>query len=150
MKFNGIFSALLLGTLFFTSSVFAQDQEVMKLTGAAYEEDAISRYQAYDVFRADDGEPQVGIVFAPSQPLRNFRVLALTFKDANDSGIFFDEKEIYRAEELSVSRPLLVRLTFMGDIPNYGISYEGSDGKVHKFTVGESGMDGSLVLSPFN
>ena len=88
--------------------------------------------------------------FAPKEPLKNFRVLGLTFKDADDNGqVYFDEKEIWRAAELSSAKPLLVRLTFIGSIPNYGISFEDAAGKIRKFTISESGMDGSLVLAPF-
>lgn len=146
MKFGGLFLSLILGS--FISVASAQDTDVMKIAGAAYEQDAISMYQSYDVFSADDGETQVGVVFAPPAPLRNFRILSITFKDANDDGIFFDEKEIYRADELSAKKPLLVRMSFYGDIPNYGFSYEDKDGKVLKYAIGESGMDGSLELVP--
>jgi hypothetical protein len=147
MKFGSMFLSLVLGT--FISVASAQETDAVKLAGAAYEQDAIGRYESYDVFSADDGETQVGVVFALPAPLKNFRILSITFRDANDDGIFFDEKEIYRVDELSAKKPLLVRMSFYGDIPSYGLSYEDKDGKVQKYAIGESGMDGSLELVPF-
>lgn len=148
MKILSLFFAGLLGITAFAAS--AGDFDALTKTGAVYEAEAKGKYQSYEVFTADNGEPQVGIYFAPKEPLKNFRVLGLTFKDADDNGqVYFDEKEIWRAAELSSAKPLLVRLTFIGSIPNYGISFEDAAGKIRKFTISESGMDGSLVLAPF-
>ena len=58
-------------------------------------------------------------------------------------------EEIYSAGDVSAEKPLLVKLTFIGSIPNYGISYEDNSGAVKKFTISQSGFDGSLELTPF-
>ena len=148
MKILSLFFAGFMGIMAFAAS--AGDFDALSQTGAVYEAEAKGKYQSYEVFTADNGEPQVGIYFAPKEPLRNFRVLSLTFRDADDNGaVYFDEKEIYRAAELNNAKPLLVRLTFIGSIPNYGISFEDAAGNVRKFTISESGMDGSLYLFPF-
>ena len=97
---------------------------------------------------ADKNEYQTSILFSPPAVLKNFKVLLLTFKDYTDAGAIFDQEEIYSAGDVSAEKPLLVKLTFIGSIPNYGISYEDNSGAVKKFTISQSGFDGSLELTP--
>ena len=98
---------------------------------------------------SSENEYQTSILFSPPAVLKNFKVLSLTFKDYTDAGAIFDQEEIYSAGDVSAEKPLLVKLTFIGSIPNYGISYEDNSGAVKKFTISQSGFDGSLELTPF-
>jgi len=137
------------GSLMLSPVSLAGDTRAEALTGIAFEKDAGDKYQHYEVFAAGSSEPRVGVIFAPKEDIRNFEVLALTFKDANDNGIFFDEKTLYKTELLSAGKPLVVKFTFFGSIPNNGIAFEDRNGVRHKYTVSESGEDGSLVLNEF-
>ncbi|MBQ1545871.1 MAG: hypothetical protein IIZ60_08960 [Clostridia bacterium] len=47
---------------------------------------------------------------------------------------------------MTKNRPLLVKLTFYGAIPHWGISYKDADGKRKTCLLTVSGKDGSLLL----
>ena len=82
--------------------------------------------------------------------MKNFNVLALTMEDVDDDGnVTFSEKSIHTLATLKPERPLMVRMTFEGTIPNYGISYTDTDGSTKRFAVQISGKDGSIILSEF-
>ena len=83
------------------------------------------------------------------EPVKNLTVLGLTFESIDDNGhVTYDIKNMYSVDKLQPDRPLLVRLTMMGTIPNYGISYQDKQGRIKRFTITQSGMDGSLQLNP--
>ncbi|WP_274968854.1 hypothetical protein [Succinimonas amylolytica] len=150
-KATTFFTAALIAaaTLIVSPVSHAADREAAALTGVAFEKDAGRKYQHYEVFVASEADPQVGVIFAPREDLRNFEVLALTFRDANENGIFFDEKSLYKKDVLSKGQALVVKITFFGSIPNNGIAFEDKNGVRHKYTLSESGEDGSLILAEF-
>lgn len=99
---------------------------------------------------ADESEYQGRVVFTTDGAVSDFKLLALTFVDIDDEGhIIFDISEVYTQPALTADLPLVVNLTFIGEIPNYGISYENGTGEVQRFSLNESGFDGSLILSAF-
>ena len=59
---------------------------------------------------------------------------------------YFEKEVLYETETLSEDCPLLVKMTFFGTIPSYGIAYTDKDGKEKQFSVEMSGVDGSLFL----
>ena len=69
MKALSLLFSALLGVMVFSAS--AGDFDALTKTGAVYEAEAKGKYQSYEVFTADNGEPQVGIYFAPKEPLKN-------------------------------------------------------------------------------
>ncbi len=103
----------------------------------------------HDVFTAGQTEPLAGIVFSVNNPIKNFKVLSLYLKDFNNGKPVFLVKELYTKEVFRPDRQLLVKFSFIGSIPNNGISYTDSTGKTRCFSISESGMDGSLVFSEF-
>lgn len=114
-----------------------------------YEQDVAGRYSQYDVYVADKGENSIGVMVSAGEPVKNLTVLGLTFESIDDNGhVTYDIKNMYSVDKLQPDRPLLVRLTMMGTIPNYGISYQDKQGRIKRFTITQSGMDGSLQLNP--
>lgn len=113
----------------------------------AFADEMLSDGADYDTFTADVSEFQTEIVFTAAHRVKNFKVLALTYEGTDEDGkILFSQKELYTQETLLPDRPLVVGLTFIGTIPNYGISYEDANGTERCFAVEESGEDGSLLL----
>lgn len=113
----------------------------------AFADEILSDGMDYDTYIADVSEFQTEIVFTAENRVKNFKVLALTYEGTDENGgILFSQKELYTQEVLSSDRPLIVGLTFIGTIPNYGISYEDANGTERCFAVEESGEDGSLLL----
>lgn len=142
-----IFVLGLLLALVMTASAFG-NAGAKPLVRVREAEGVLSGLSAYDEFIADTTEPQVKVVFSTETDVRDFKVLALTFENADDNGrITFSAKELYALDTLTPKRPLVVGLTFYGTIPNNGISYVDESGKTRSFSLYESGEDGSLLLS---
>ena len=104
----------------------------------------------YDVFVAAQSEPLAGVLFSVNNPVKNFKVLSLSFKDFDNNGKpVFLVKELYTKDVFRPDRQLLVKFAFFGSIPNNGFSYTDSNGKTRCYFVSESGKDGSLIFGEF-
>ncbi len=87
------------------------------------------------------------IVFIPEHPVEEFCVLSLTVADVSESGdIEFEAYTETPALDGRLERPLVVELSFAGDIPQYGFQYEDENGDLRRFAIEVSGRDGSLVV----
>lgn len=105
---------------------------------------------AYDEFIADTDELQENILFMTKSTVKDFQVLSLSLEDVDENGkVTFSTEKLYGLGELTPQRPLMVGMTMYGTIPNYGISYVDENGDTRCFSVGISGMDGSLLLEEF-
>lgn len=104
----------------------------------------------YDEFTADQSDGCVRVLFTAKAPAKNFQFLALPFNWSDeDEEIKAQAQEIYFADTLMPERPLVVTMTFYGDLPSYGISYVDETDTTRFFYVILSGEDGSLLLSEF-
>lgn len=103
----------------------------------------------HDIFVAGQSDPMTGVVFSVNNPIKNFKVLSLHFKDFSNGKPVFLVQELYKKEVFRPDRQLLVKFSFFGSIPNNGISYMGPDGKTRYYAVSESGKDGSLLFVEF-
>ena len=126
----------------------AGDGQALAQTGAAFVKDVSSLSGGFEMVNANNDEYSVNVIFSPKEKLYDFAVLQLSLLSVSDDGVpSFDRKVVHQVSELTSAKPLVVRLTFMGSIPNYGVSYRDSDGKTHFCTLSESGFDGSLEVS---
>ncbi len=101
----------------------------------------------YDEFTADTGDYAARVFFGAYDNVKDFKLYALTMEDVTDDGTpVFSERELHAQSVLTPDRPLVVTTVFYGDSPNLGFSYVDGDGATHRFAVGVSGYDGSLVL----
>lgn len=113
-------------------------------------EDIPQDLEAYEEFEADNGDASMVIMLQPAEEIKNFKVLSLTFEDADDDGkLRFAEEELYKLNKLTPEKPILITLSFIGDIPNYGVSFTAADGSEKHFAIAESGYDGSLMLTEY-
>ena len=103
----------------------------------------------HDIFVAGQSDPMAGVVFSTNNPIKNFKVLSLHFKDFSNGKPVFLVQDLYTKEVFLPDRPLLVKFSFFGSIPNNGISYMDSNGKTRYYAVSESGKDGSLLFVEF-
>lgn len=102
-----------------------------------------------DTFVAYDSEYAVKIVYTSDGTVTDFCVLSLMMTDFRDGKPVYEETELYRQEQLTPDCPLVVTLTFVGDLPNNGISYVDSAGETQRFSLNTSGKDGSLILEAY-
>lgn len=103
----------------------------------------------HDIFVAGQSEPMAGVVFSVNNPIKDFKVLSLHFKDFANGKPVFLVKDLYTKEVFTPDRQLLVKFSFFGSIPNNGISYTDPNGKTRYYAVSESGKDGSLLFVEF-
>ncbi|MCQ2191826.1 MAG: hypothetical protein MJZ23_03030 [Paludibacteraceae bacterium] len=109
-----------------------------------------AKLTSYETFVADTLQPQAKAVFMVDHAVRDFKVLALTFVDVDANGkMNFTTKTQYTLDQLTPEKPLLVKATLFGTIPNLGVSYVDHTGKTRQFAVQESGEDGSALLLEF-
>ena len=82
-----------------------------------------------------------------SLPERLIEILELSLEDLDAEGeAAYDKKVLHNVDKVTKDRPLLVKLTFYGAIPHWGISYKDADGKRKTCLLTVSGKDGSLLL----
>ena len=103
-----------------------------------------------DLVYADvsSGDSKATVMLFTKSQVKNLRVLEVAMEGVDDAGEpVFTGKEVYRMDRFYPEHPFVLTLTFFGDIPNNAISYEEPYGEVKYYAIGQSGMDGSLLLS---
>ena len=92
------------------------------------------------------------VLVKAQKPLKNFRILSIEYtpnSDPNDTAIRFKiKKTIYSRDTLTPDTTLCSVVEMLGSIPNTAYSYTTEDGTSHAFSLGASGEDGHLYLSP--
>ena len=96
-------------------------------------------------FVADNSEYETEIVFTANSGVKNFNFCKIEWLDETDSGESdLELVPVFTTD--SFEEPLVVTMTFWGDIPSYGITYTDTDGTEHSGIIRINGMDGSLIL----
>lgn len=105
-----------------------------------------------------DGDGAAVLLFTTDSPVRSFTVLTLELTDFTETGaaifsatpVVLEEGLDSLPEVMTVDTPVAVQLSFMGTIPNYGISYVDGGGNLRRFALVQSGYDGSVLLDEAN
>ena len=106
--------------------------------------------ESYDHAIIDQTGFEGQILFTAERPIYDFQILSLELLDVTQAGeLIFDSVAVYEKDAIQPERPLLVSLTFFGDLPSYGFSYTDESGDYHRSYLGVSGRDGSLVVRAF-
>ena len=131
---------------------FSQSPYVGELQGGSavsveWAKTALPSLDAYEDMTDASVPMEEKVVFISRDIVTDFRVLTLQLADFLDSGLpLFDVTEVYRQEELTPDLPLVIPMSFPGDLPTNGFSYVDENGDTHYYSVGVSGFDGSLVV----
>ncbi|MBE6735249.1 MAG: hypothetical protein E7563_07925 [Ruminococcaceae bacterium] len=122
-------------------------EEVSCVT-AVFVEDTLVELTSAERFTADSSDYETEVVFfANYGDVYDFEFCEIKWLDDSDSGESdFEFVPVYKTETLTQDTPLVVTMTFWGDMPSYGIRYTDSEGTEHSGTISTSGMDGSLIL----
>jgi len=101
----------------------------------------------------DDSEYQVPVLLEVCDgTVYNVKFKALSLKDYDEeyNTPIFDETVMYEQDKYAVGdEPIIAYMSFPGDTPSYGISYELNDGFEFRLAFSLSGLDGSLVTTPY-
>jgi len=98
----------------------------------------------------DDSEYSVTALLSTDGGLQHFTVYYLTYEGYDEYDVpDFSGEEIYYLEELHLYKPLAIRMTVDGTLPSVGIAFFSGD-YYYAYSIGMSGLDGSLYLEPIN
>lgn len=101
-------------------------------------------------FSAPNATPSAKVVLTSDEALPNFKVLGLELANIDESGkVSYNVKTLYTKDRLQAEAPFVLTLTAFEFTPYTGISFEDDLGRVRQFAIGQSGMDGSVMLSEF-
>ncbi len=115
-----------------------------------YQSDASFNEDSCDFYSVDKSGYETLIVFSTDGVLQDLKLLSLFMNDVDGEGNpEYTIDEIYSYGTLESYRPLMVELTFYGDMPNYGVSYTDETGETKYFAISVSGYDGALELLAF-
>lgn len=89
------------------------------------------------------------VSFSASQPLKDFRVIKLSGIDFVDGRIIANEGKVLLNTPLKAGQSVNMQMQFMGDLPEYAVSFTDALGERVKMLVTISGMDGSIGLSQY-
>lgn len=111
----------------------------------------IDGYSADDVYKTgEDGEAYTAVAFTSPRGVTDFTVYALTVTDIDEDGhLVCDKEAIAVCGDLFEEHPLIMDMQFMGDLPEYGVSYTDAEGTPKEYTVNVSGRDGTLSLGEY-
>lgn len=118
---------------------------------ASYFDDVADRLPPYEDASTylPDGTYDTTVVFQTGEEAQNFKLLALALRGVDENGnAAFDIDEVFSLPALYPGVPLVVPMSFPGDMPSSGFSYTDADGTVKTFTLSVSGRDGTLVIAP--
>lgn len=117
---------------------------------AAILEGELHELPAYYAFDADDTEFRVAVIFNVTGAVTNFNFNRLELIGMDEAlHMEFNETSLYSFAKLTEDCPLVVNMTFAGDLPTYGISYVDGKGELMTYALELSGEDGSLILTEY-
>lgn len=129
-------------------------------TGAAPEVNMICAWKNYaintlgiqdlvDLYTLDGDEDDIQVMFYPDGDITNFNLYTITNFEANDDGSYkYDKSMTLWEPSLQGNRGYLISIRIMGDLPEYGYSYEDQNGNTKMFLIEVSGEDGEIVTIP--
>ena len=111
------------------------------------EKDLLKKYTNYESYTLSRDEPVVKILILTDRTITDVELLELSLEDLDAEGeAAYGKKVLHTVDKVTKNRPLLVKLTFYGAIPHWGISYKDADGTRRTCLLTVSGKDGSLLL----
>lgn len=103
----------------------------------------LKEYDEFEVDEAKSSEYEVKVILQTNTNIKDFKVVKI---DSNKTGLFIS-KELYKLDEFTPKKPLVLGVVFPGSIPQYGISYTKDNGEIVNLTIDISGEDGSISLN---
>ena len=88
------------------------------------------------------------LLLSTDRKVSDLRLLALS-PEEGEGELRFAARELYRLPEFGPELPLLLTLSFPGDLPSFGFSYTDPDGTAHRCAVALSGEDGRPIFWEF-
>ena len=111
-----------------------------------YAPDKLPAKHRYFVDAPEDGEYCRKIMFSINNPVKSFRYMEIEWVEAGDYK-FLEDRTICQAPDFLPEEPIVIMYQVpSGIMMTRGISFVDKNGATRYFLIGESGMDGSLLL----
>jgi hypothetical protein len=108
----------------------------------------LSPLPEHEAVLLEDGPGAVRLLLSTDRKVSDLRLLALS-PEEGEGELRFAARELYRLPEFGPELPLLLTLSFPGDLPSFGFSYTDPDGTAHRCAVALSGEDGRPIFWEF-
>ncbi|MCQ2542861.1 MAG: hypothetical protein MJ126_01760 [Lachnospiraceae bacterium] len=82
-----------------------------------------------------------------NKAIKDLKVMKISDIDFDDKGMTFKSNVIKEIDSVDQFAAVLLKINSMGDMPEYAISYTNDKNEEMVYTIGFSGMDGSVFLS---
>ncbi len=125
-------------------AVAAQPAMPVRAAWAEENTNTLTAYLSWNLIGSD-----AWVLFTAEEEVTDFRICELTMQFTGDGEYTFHEDEVFALDTLWPTQPLIAGLDFPGDMPCWGIRYTDAAGEEHRFTVGISGEDGEIILTPY-
>ena len=112
-------------------------------------DEILSKYDSYAEFIEFEDDGYQKIVFTTNIPVKDFRFIAVDYKEENTNIVFFESEVLFSLKELTPEEPFVVTWMEWGSTPHRGISFIDETDATRYFYIAMSGEDGSLLLVEF-
>ena len=123
--------------------------DVGVLMYAEWAENCIEDYLDYSIVEtADAGAAPTQVMLIALETVNDFELFEMqNFEYDYETGASYDAQVLYESDIVTPAKPVLLKMSFIGSIPQYGISYKDANGRERSFYIEESGYDGSVILT---
>lgn len=94
----------------------------------------------------NDDEYSMTAYITTNKTIKNVQVLSIFCNDYVDDKMVFSYNVMDGYDAITPDKGLAIKFTFMGDFPNYGISFVDENGNTKFYAISQGGYDGGLVL----
>ncbi len=107
----------------------------------------ISQYKAFHPLSSSGIQK---VVFYPLETVTDFKVLEISVTGFDENyKAQYSANELYTVDRLVVDEPFVVSMLDYEFMPRNGFSYVDESGKFWRFSISQSGNDGSMILEEF-
>ena len=130
-----------------TSTTSIAEQALVSVDYAT--DELLSTYDSCAEFIEFEDEGYQKIIFTTNIPVKDFRFIAVDYKEENTNIVFFESEVLFSLKELTPEEPFVVTWMEWGSTPHRGISFIDETDATRYFYIAMSGEDSSLLLVEF-
>ncbi len=108
----------------------------------------LPNHEPYELYVEDENsEYVVHLLFTADGPVKNLSFVSGEILQDDQGELYFNVLEtLFTPQEFSDEMSLVIGTVFYGSMPSRAIVYEDEYGEIRIFTLGQSGLDGSVLL----
>lgn len=102
----------------------------------------------YQFIALDDDEYSMKILITVNKEIHDVKILNLFAEGYEDEKIVYKAYEATHFDKVTKQLPLVIQITLVGDLANYGLSYTDENEERHNMSINMSNFDSSIYLEP--